>query len=120
MTISHGTRSPQVSVPGGAHHGSFGIEILIFWPNGPWLSPARRGDQGRWGVHLAEAGNVQPAMAEAGPVPGRSQVQVVPLRGLPIVAAVVVFVIASIAGNWLWALTFCHVARYSSPPHAAS
>ena len=25
-------------------------------------------------------------------------------------AAVVVFVIASIAGNWLWALTFCHVA----------
>ena len=41
---------------------------------------------------------------------GLPQVQVVPLRGLPIVAAVVVFVIASIAGNWLWALTFCHVA----------
>ena len=35
--------------------------------------------------------------------------QVVPLRGLPIVAVVVAFVIASIAGNWLWALTFCHV-----------
>ena len=33
----------------------------------------------------------------------------VPLRGLPVVAAVVVFVIASIAGNWLWAQTFCHV-----------
>ena len=39
----------------------------------------------------------------------RPQIQVVPLRGLPIVAAVVAFVIASIAGNWLWALTFCHV-----------
>ena len=41
--------------------------------------------------------------------PPRAQVQVVPLRGLPVVAAVVVFVIVSIAGNWLWALTFCHV-----------
>jgi hypothetical protein len=39
----------------------------------------------------------------------RPNIQVVPLKGLPIVAAVVVFVIASIAGNWLWALTFCHV-----------
>jgi hypothetical protein len=35
---------------------------------------------------------------------------VVPLLGLPIVALVVGFVIASIAGNWLWALMFCHVA----------
>ena len=50
---------------------------------------------------MAEVGNVQAATAEAAPVPGRSQVQVVPLRGLPIVAAVLVFVIASIAGNWL-------------------
>ena len=47
----------------------------------------------------------QPAEAVAGP----PRPQVVPLRGLPVVAAVVVFVIASIAGNWLWALTFCHV-----------
>jgi hypothetical protein len=39
----------------------------------------------------------------------RPEIQVVPLKGLPIVAAVVVFVIAAIAGNWLWALTFCHV-----------
>jgi hypothetical protein len=45
--------------------------------------------------------------AEPGPPPRK--IQVVPLRGLPIVAAVVAFVIASIAGNWLWALTFCHV-----------
>lgn len=34
---------------------------------------------------------------------------VVPLAGLPVVALVVAFVIAAIAGNWLWALTFCHV-----------
>jgi hypothetical protein len=40
---------------------------------------------------------------------GTPRPQVVPLRGLPIVAAVVAFVIVSIAGNWLWALTFCHV-----------
>jgi hypothetical protein len=36
--------------------------------------------------------------------------QVVPLWGLPVVGVVVAFVIASIAGNWLWALMFCHVA----------
>ena len=41
--------------------------------------------------------------------PPRPRVQVVPVRGLPIVAVVVAFVIAAIAGNWLWALTFCHV-----------
>ena len=41
--------------------------------------------------------------------PRRAQIQVVPLRGLPVVGAVVVFVVASIAGNWLWALAFCHV-----------
>jgi hypothetical protein len=51
---------------------------------------------------------------EAGPAGAveaspRRQVQVVPVRGLPVVAAVVVFVVVSIAGNWLWALTFCHV-----------
>ena len=39
----------------------------------------------------------------------RPRVQVVPVRGLPLVAAVVVFVVVSIAGNWLWALTFGHV-----------
>jgi hypothetical protein len=58
---------------------------------------------------MTDVGNVQAGTAEAAPAPPRVQVQVVPLRGLPIVAAVVVFVIASIAGNWLWALTFCHV-----------
>jgi hypothetical protein len=41
--------------------------------------------------------------------PARPRPQVVPLRGLPVVAVVVGFVVVSIAGNWLWALTFCHV-----------
>jgi hypothetical protein len=35
---------------------------------------------------------------------------VLPVRGLPIVAIVVVGVIVSIVGNWTWALMFCHVA----------
>lgn len=44
-----------------------------------------------------------------GAVQDRPRPQVVPVRGLPVVAAVVVFVVVSIGGNWLWALTFCHV-----------
>jgi len=56
-------------------------------------------------VERARAGPAADAQPAA-----RPQIQVVPLKGLPIVAVVVAFVIASIAGNWLWALTFCHVA----------
>ena len=58
---------------------------------------------------MTDIRNMQAGTIEAVPGPVRPRVQVVPLRGLPIVAAAVVFVIASIAGNWLWALTFCHV-----------
>jgi hypothetical protein len=36
-------------------------------------------------------------------------VQVVPLRGLPIVAAVIILLVVAIAGNWFWALDFFHV-----------
>jgi hypothetical protein len=55
-------------------------------------------------------------MAETGITAARPQaaagraIPVVPVKGLPVVAAVVVFVTAAIAGNWLWALMFCHVA----------
>ena len=63
----------------------------------------------RVGVDMTDVGNVQAGTVEGTPGPRQSRVEVVPLRGLPVVAAVVVFVIASIAGNWLWALTFCHV-----------
>lgn len=58
---------------------------------------------------MTDVGRMQAGPAELAQGPPRAQIQVVPLRGLPVVAAVVVFVIASIAGNWLWALTFCHV-----------
>jgi hypothetical protein len=58
---------------------------------------------------MTDVERMQAGPADLAPGRARAQIQVVPLRGLPVVAAVVVFVIASIAGNWLWALTFCHV-----------
>jgi len=58
---------------------------------------------------MTDVGRLPAGTLDAATGPPRPQIQVVPLRGLPIVAAVVAFVIASIAGNWLWALTFCHV-----------
>jgi hypothetical protein len=42
--------------------------------------------------------------------PPRPDFQIVPLRGLPIVGAVLVALIAAIAANKLWALEFFHVA----------
>jgi hypothetical protein len=40
----------------------------------------------------------------------RPPASIVPLVGLPIVGVVIAFLIVSIAGNWLWALEFYHVA----------
>jgi hypothetical protein len=40
----------------------------------------------------------------------RRPIQVVPLKGLPIVAVIIVGLIVSIAANWRWALMFYHVA----------
>jgi hypothetical protein len=56
---------------------------------------------------MTDVGRIPAEIADAAPGPPRPSV--VPLRGLPIVAVVVAFVIAAIAGNWLWALVFCHV-----------
>jgi hypothetical protein len=56
----------------------------------------------------APAGIAAQVPADAGGAPPRPNV--VPLKGLPVVAIIVAFVIAAIAGNWLWALMFCHVA----------
>jgi hypothetical protein len=67
------------------------------------------GDSLTWGVTMTDVGRMQAGTVDVAAGPPRTQIQVVPLRGLPVVAAVVVFVVASIAGNWLWALTFCHV-----------
>ncbi|MFZ1063464.1 MAG: hypothetical protein WAN30_08335 [Acidimicrobiales bacterium] len=50
------------------------------------------------------------AVAAKGPPGNRAKIQVVPLKGLPFAAAAVVFVTIAIAGNWQWALMFCHVA----------
>ena len=58
---------------------------------------------------MTDVRNIQFGAVGTAPVAARPTIQVVPLKGLPIVAVVVAFVIASIAGNWLWALTFCHV-----------
>ena len=57
------------------------------------------------------------AVAEHAPPPGahgtpgteRPQFAIVPLAGLPIVAVVIALLIATIAGDWLWGLTFFHV-----------
>jgi hypothetical protein len=43
------------------------------------------------------------------PPPDRPKIQVVPLKGLPISAAALIFVTVAIAGNWKWALMFSHV-----------
>ncbi|MHB1576492.1 MAG: hypothetical protein ACYCX9_08280 [Candidatus Dormibacteria bacterium] len=48
------------------------------------------------------------APPQAHPAPVR-ELEIVPRRGLPIVAAVLVALIVAIAGNWLWALDFFHV-----------
>lgn len=51
----------------------------------------------------------QTAGAIAPPVAERPRFEIVPLRGLPIVALVVLGLVVSIAGNWAWALDFFHV-----------
>jgi hypothetical protein len=58
---------------------------------------------------MSDTGHVQVSSLAVAEAPPRPPVQVVPLRGLPVVAAAVVFVVVAIAGNWLWALTFSHV-----------
>jgi hypothetical protein len=58
---------------------------------------------------MSDTRRLETGPAGAVQAPPRPPVQVVPVRGLPVVAAVVVFVVVSISGNWLWALTFCHV-----------
>ncbi len=61
------------------------------------------------------------ALVETGPAPGGVAVapsadetvgsfQIVPLRALPVVAVVLAGLVVAIAGNWLWALDFFHVA----------
>ena len=44
-----------------------------------------------------------------GQASNRPQITIVPLRALPIVAVILVFVVTSIVANWKWGLMFCHV-----------
>ena len=53
------------------------------------------------------AEGMAPRAADA---PPRRAIQVVPLKGLPIVGAILAFLVVSIAANWQWALMFYHVA----------
>ncbi|MGH9304484.1 MAG: hypothetical protein ACRDZ5_08745 [Acidimicrobiales bacterium] len=54
-------------------------------------------------VGLAERG--APLEGPSGP-----GFRIVPRAGIPIVGAIIAFLVVSIAGNWLWALDFFHVA----------
>jgi hypothetical protein len=58
---------------------------------------------------MSNVGQVHAGAADAAPGLAPPRVQVVPVRGLPVVAAVVAFVIVAIAGDYRWALAFCHV-----------
>ena len=53
---------------------------------------------------------VLPEPSVAREAPPRPDFEVVPLRGLPVVAVVLVALVAAIVGNKLWALEFFHVA----------
>ena len=50
-----------------------------------------------------------PAAAAGAVAKERPQIEIVPVRGLPIVALVLIGLVVSIAGNWSWALDFYHV-----------
>jgi hypothetical protein len=59
---------------------------------------------------MTEGAHVAPPMGAGGAEPPpRPAIQIVPLRGLPVVAVVLVFLVVSIVGNWRWALDFYHV-----------
>lgn len=61
------------------------------------------------GYAVSDASVTSVMMAHGGPPRDRPKIQVVPLKGLPVAAVAVVFVIVAIATNWKWALTFAHV-----------
>jgi hypothetical protein len=60
---------------------------------------------------MAEVAERPPGPMPHGAAPARPMppATIVPLQGLPIVGAVLVFLVVAIAGNWLWALNFSHV-----------
>jgi len=61
-------------------------------------------------TELLTGGGPRPDGASATGAPPRPVIQIVPLRGLPVVAVVLGFLVASIGFNWRWGLDFNHVA----------
>lgn len=63
-------------------------------------------------ARLSSDGQVVPAAGNGAPAgaPPRPSIQIVPLRGIPIVVVVLGFLVASIGFNWQWGLDFNHVA----------
>jgi hypothetical protein len=61
---------------------------------------------------MADQAIVMPPMAAGvgADAPARSAIQIVPVKGLPIVAVLIVGLIATIAADWRWGLMFYHVA----------
>ena len=58
---------------------------------------------------MAQSVASSPALPHGGAAPPRPSIEIVPLRGIPIVAAVLGLLVVAIVGNWLWALDFFHV-----------
>jgi hypothetical protein len=58
---------------------------------------------------MAEALDTTVSEHHAAPL-DRPQIQIVPLKGLPVAALAVIFVFVAIATNWEWMLMFAHVA----------
>lgn len=58
---------------------------------------------------MAEATMATPSAVAGRVAPAKPTLEIVPLKGLPFVAAALVALVVAIAGNWLWALDFFHV-----------
>lgn len=59
---------------------------------------------------LAPGAVTAPSAPPAPSPPQAPGLRIVPLRALPVIAAVLVLLVIAIAGNWLWAIDFFHVA----------
>jgi hypothetical protein len=48
-------------------------------------------------------------VTSSSPTPNHPKIQIVPLRGLPIAIAIIIFVAITVVENWKWGLVFFHV-----------
>src|SRR5450759_2427567 len=83
------------------------------WPQYSTAVAGRRGRRSFWGgAAMTDQAHVVASTGadRGGEAPPRPAIQVVPVKGLPIVAAIVVFLIVAITKNWRWALDWYHVA----------